>query len=101
MFNVFNISIICKQLNDRVDSLVVSATSLLPHQDSEDDIYEIQLVYRPSIMDNYEHWKVLNDDTHIIIFLETKEGFDDMYFEGGENVPNESFLMKIWIQINK
>ena len=32
---------------------------------------------------------MFNDDNQIIKFLETKEGFDKIYFEGGEYDTNE------------
>ena len=32
---------------------------------------------------------MFNDDNQIIKFIETKEGFDEIYFEGGEYDPNE------------
>lgn len=47
------------------------------------------MVYQPSITGNCEHWQVFNDDNQIINFLETTEGFDETYFEGGEYDPNE------------
>ena len=88
-----------RELNDIADTFFVSATLLLPHKNFKGNIYEIQLVYWPSILDNCEHWKVFNDDNQIIKFLETKEGFDEMYFEGGEYDPNE-VLSKVDLEIS-
>jgi len=54
-FNVFNLTYIPRDQNIHVDSLVVSASSFkIPDQTNV--LYQIQVKYRPSILDNLKYW---------------------------------------------
>lgn len=51
-FDAFSIEAIPRSQNSRADSLAVSASLLLPHPDFGMDVYRIEVVYRPNVLDN-------------------------------------------------
>lgn len=55
-FDAFSISVVPHEYNDRIDSLVVSSTLLICHLDFVQDKYIIELIYRPSVPNNWDHW---------------------------------------------
>jgi len=61
-FDAFSIEAIAREHNTRANSLVVSASLLLLHPDFKDTSYKIEVVYRPSVPNNVNHWKVFNSD---------------------------------------
>ena len=94
----FNISFIPREENTVVDSLAVSANNFrvpMPHK----LMYDIEVKYRPSILDNVKHWKVFEDDIEIKRFLETVEEFSTLHIDQDLNYENEPhtdvFLKKI------
>jgi len=38
----------------------------------------MEIIFRPSIHDNMEHWKVFNDDAQILRFMENNKEFSDL-----------------------
>lgn len=48
-FYAFDISMVSHEFNDMVDSLAVSATSLVPHRDFLGSMYIVELVFQPSV----------------------------------------------------
>lgn len=52
IFYAFNIIVLPHEFNDRIDSLIVSATLLIPHIDFGQDRYTIELICRPRVPDN-------------------------------------------------
>jgi ribonuclease HI len=73
-FLAFNISFIPREENIMVDSLAISASNFrvpLPPKLK----YDVEVKYRPSIPDNFKHWKVFEDDLEIKRFLETVDEF--------------------------
>jgi hypothetical protein len=62
------------------DSLVVSTSNFrvpLPPK----IMYDVEVNYRPSIPDNFKHWKVFEDDLEIKIFLETVDDFFALHID--------------------
>ncbi|XP_057845361.2 uncharacterized protein LOC131054782 [Cryptomeria japonica] len=55
-FDVFFIEAIHRERNSKVDSLVVSASLLVPHPEFTNDTYQVELIYRPSVPDNSTFW---------------------------------------------
>lgn len=55
-FDDFSIESVPREKNARADSLAVLASLLLPHLDFKDGSYRIEIVYRPSVPDNVNHW---------------------------------------------
>jgi hypothetical protein len=67
-------------MNELVDSLAVSACAFippLPHKLT----YEIQVKYRPSLLDNVKFWKVFEDDAELTRFLAMIDEFVDLQID--------------------
>lgn len=69
-------------MNSQAHSLVVLASLLLPHLDSKNGTYKVEMIYRPSVLDNVEHWQVFEDDAHIKEFMACVKDFTATHFEG-------------------
>ncbi|KAH9324013.1 hypothetical protein KI387_044470, partial [Taxus chinensis] len=78
-----------RERNTRADSLAISGSLLIPHLDFSQDKFTIEMIHRPSVPDNANNWQVFNDDQHLLSFLELRDNFDQLYFEGGGNLPRE------------
>ncbi|KAH9323803.1 hypothetical protein KI387_018442, partial [Taxus chinensis] len=72
------------------DSLAVSASLMLSHPGLKTSKYTIEVVFRPSVPDNSQHWQVFNDDNQLIAFLEKAENFKELHFEGSTSTCRES-----------
>ncbi|KAH9310135.1 hypothetical protein KI387_038046, partial [Taxus chinensis] len=86
-FDAFSIKAVPREKNTRANSLVVLGSLLIPHPDFSQDKFIFQMIHRPSVPDNANNWKVFNDDQHFLSFLELKDNFDQLYFEGSDNLP--------------
>jgi len=42
-----------------------------------DDNIKMEVIFRPSIPDNIDHWQVFNDEIQVIQFLNNMEVFSD------------------------
>lgn len=49
------------------------ASKLIPSEDFSPDRFSIELIFRPSILDNITNWRIFNDDPDIVSFL-TSDG---------------------------
>jgi ribonuclease HI len=97
-FLEFNISFIPREKNIVDDSLATSASNFkvpLPPKVR----YYVEVKYRPSIPDNFKHWKVLEDDLEIKIFLDTVEEFLELHIDQDlvleAKLDDGNFLSKI------
>jgi ribonuclease HI len=79
-FSIFEISYIPRDMNQLVDSLVVSASTFIPPMPPRLN-YEIQVKYRPSLPDNIKYWKVFEDDDELNRFLQVVDEFSDMHVD--------------------
>jgi ribonuclease HI len=97
-FLAFNISLIPRAMNQLVDSLAISASTLNPPL-LEKLNYEIQVKYRPSLLDNVKFWKVFEDDEELVRFLEVIDDFSTLHIdhenENVEKVKNPKLKNKI------
>lgn len=69
-FDAFSIEVMPREQNTRANSLVVSASLLLPHPDFKEDTYRVEMIYRPSVPNNVQNWQVSEGDAQIRDFLE-------------------------------
>ena len=100
-FDAFAIEAIPRGLNDKVNSLAVLASLLIPHPDFTDKKYLVEIIHRPSVPDNKKNWQVFKDDAHINAFLQSVEIFSMNYFEGSDvecrefcpDLPDENELI--------
>ena len=74
----FELSYIPKALNHLADSLNVSASLFVPPLPPRLS-YDIQVKYRPSLLDNVKFWKVFENDDELSKFLKIVDGFSDMH----------------------
>jgi len=80
LFQGFNITVIPRDENMHVDSLVASTSSFkIPEPVLLE--YQIQVKYRPSIPDNLKHWQIFEDDGHLKSFLQVIDEFSNMKIE--------------------
>jgi ribonuclease HI len=97
-FTNFKISYVPKAMNELVDSLVVSACSFIPPLPHKLN-YEIQVKYRPSLLDNVKFWKVFEDDVELTRFLAVIDEFADLQIdlenENDEEAEKPKFRKKI------
>lgn len=82
----FSIESVPREMNMRVDSLVVSVSLLLPHLDFKEKKYQIEVICRLSIPDNIKDWQVFTDDKSLQMFLENVEGLNE---EDGSDYQND------------
>jgi ribonuclease HI len=97
-FLAFNISFIPRGENTLADSLVVSASllkiPLLPKIKNDVDIR-----YRPLVLENVKHWKVFEDDSELERFLQSVDEFSALHIDQDPDLEGdprpEEFLNKI------
>ena len=72
-----SIEVVPREENHVADALVVSASTLQPCDGPLRDLCKMEVLFRPSIPDNLEHWQVFEDDDQIIRFMENSKEFTD------------------------
>ena len=81
----------------------MSASLLIPHPDFINKKYSVEIIHRPSVLDNNNNWQVFKDDAHINAFLQSVEKFSMNYFEGSHveckkifhDLPNENEVLQL------
>jgi hypothetical protein len=97
MFDAMDIISVPRDQNNLADSLVVAAST---HQPSEDLIKgegKLEIIFRPSVPDNVDHWQVFRDDKQILRFIHNVQEFSDFnvsYKEEGKDYPEEDDSIK-------
>jgi hypothetical protein len=97
-FLAFNISFVPREYNTLDDSLAKNASKFkipLPPKPK----YDVEVKYRPSILDNVKHWKVFEDDNEIKRFMETIDEFSALPIDqdpnDDKNLHADKFMNKI------
>jgi hypothetical protein len=97
-FLAFNISYIPREINQLVDSLVVSSSTFNPPLPPKLN-YVIQVKYRPSLPDNVNFWKVFEDNEKLVRFMEVIDEFFSLHIdqenENDEKIKNHRLKNKI------
>jgi ribonuclease HI len=97
-FLVFNISFILRGENTLADSLAVS-TSLLKFPLPPMIKNDVDIRYRPSVLENVKHWKVFEDDSKLERFLQSVDKFSALHIDQDPDLEGdprpEEFLNKI------
>jgi hypothetical protein len=75
MFDAFSIEAVQREQNEKDDSLVVAAFTLLPCDDLMFGNSRMEILFRLSVADNYEHCQIFHDDAQVIIFLNNVQEF--------------------------
>jgi ribonuclease HI len=74
-FVAFNINSIPRLNNSEADLLANVASKLFPAEGLSLTAFSIELLFRPSFLDNITNWRVFDDDQKIISFLHMEETF--------------------------
>jgi len=78
---IINTIFIPRSQNEQADSLAIAASNFkvpaIPKLR-----YEVEIRYRPSIPDNIKYWKVFEEDSELVRFLETVQEFSDIHIDG-------------------
>jgi hypothetical protein len=76
-FKKISIKVVPREENYIVDTLAVSRSTLKPCEGPLQYLCKMEVVFIPSVLGNMEHWKVFDDDSQTLRFLEnSKECFD-------------------------
>jgi len=70
-FEEFNITSILHCQNIVANMLENATSRFIPLNNG----FSIEIIFKPSILDNITNWRVLNNDTHIINFLTSTDVF--------------------------
>lgn len=87
-FDAFDLQTIPRDGNKQADELVVVASTSQLGENLLHDKMKMEVMFRPSVPDNIEHWKIFNDESQVIRFLNNMEEFPDFkvgYKEEGCN----------------
>ena len=82
---VFSIYAIPRIQNAIADLLANIASKLIPSKDYNPDRFSVELIFRPSILNNINNWRVFNDDEDILRFLTSEKSYDDQIIDENEH----------------
>jgi hypothetical protein len=80
-----------------VDSLAVAASTLQPSEELVRGKGKLEIIFRPSVPDNLDHWQVFKDDEQILRFIHNVQefsGFNVSYKEEGKDYIEEDNPIK-------
>jgi ribonuclease HI len=93
-FSIFDISYIPRDMNHLADSLAISDSLFIPPMPPRLN-YEIQVKYKPSLLENIKYWKVFEDDDELNRFLQEVDEFSDMHVNQQNQNVEESQKPKL------
>jgi ribonuclease HI len=91
IFGAFSIRFVPIEKNHIVYALAISSTTLKHCEEILHDIHNMEVVFHKYIFDNLEHWKLLNDDSQILCFLQISKEFSYTQF----NLLTKSVRLRI------
>lgn len=68
-FDAFAIDVVRREKNLHADALAIAASNLLPCDELTSIEGRMKIIFRPFVLDNYEHWQFFHDDAQVIRFL--------------------------------
>ena len=75
MFSSFSINAIPREENTFVDSLAVVANTLETSQEILAMKCKVEVIFRPSVPNDHDHWQIFDSDSQIIQFLKNMDTF--------------------------
>ena len=75
--DALNLIAILREQNSKADELAVAASTLQLSDDLIDENISVEVIFRPSVSDNLNHWQVFDDDKQVIKFLTHMREFYD------------------------
>jgi len=76
-FDALDLEAIPREQNSLADELAVAATTFQLSDELINDKIKMEVIFRPSVPDNSEHWQVFNDEKQVIRFLNILDEFED------------------------
>jgi len=76
-FRKVSIEAVPREENHVADALAVSASTLQPCEGPLHNLCRMEVLFRPFVPDNLEHWQVFEDDDQTIRFMENNKEFID------------------------
>ena len=76
-FDALDLQTIPREENKQANELLVAASTLHLKDKLMDDKIKMEVIFKPSVLDNIEHWQVFNDERQVIRFLNNMEEFYD------------------------
>jgi ribonuclease HI len=76
-FDALNLIAIPREQNSKEDELAVAASTLTVSDSLIDENISVEVIFRPSVPDNMNHWQVFDDDKQVIKFLTHMHEFSD------------------------
>jgi len=89
LFDVIDLISIPREHNNLTDNLAIAASTLQPSEDLLHGKRKLEIIFRPLVSDNVDHWKVFKDDEQILRFIHNVQeffGFNVNYKEEGERL---------------
>jgi ribonuclease HI len=83
--DALNLIAIPREQNSMADELAVAASTLTVSDSLINENISVEVIFRPSVPDNKNHWQVFEDDKQVIKFLTHMHEFSDF----GLNTMNE------------
>ena len=90
-FKDLNIKSVPRSQKFDADLLSNTASRIIPPEGLSPDTFSIELMYRPSILDNVTNWNVFYDDLQILDLLTTQDTFKVVAIDG---VEHDKYLSK-------
>jgi hypothetical protein len=97
MFDAMDIISVPRDQNSLADSLAVAASTLQPSEDLIRGEGKLEIIFRPSVPDNVDHWQVFRDDKQILRFIHNVQEFSDFnvsYKEEGKDYLEEDYSIR-------
>jgi hypothetical protein len=97
LFDAIDLISIPRDQNSLADSLAVAASTLQPSEDLIKGKGKLEIIFRPSVPDNVDHWQVFRDDEQILRFIHNVQefsGFNVSYKEEGKYYIEEDDPIK-------
>ena len=93
-FLFFELSYIPRALNHLADSLAIFASLFVPPLPPKLN-YDVQVKYRPSLLDNVKFWKVFENDDELSKFLQLVDEFSHIHIDQENLNMEESKQLKL------
>jgi len=98
LFYALDLQAIPREKNIHADQLAMAASTLKLFYELVNDEIKMEVIFRPSVPDDVEHWQVFNEDSQVVRFLNKLEEFEDLniaYTEEGCNCVNDNVMNPI------
>jgi hypothetical protein len=94
-FSSFNISFVPRERNQKTDSLAVAASLFNPDGFQNHNIFQVKIIFNPSIPDNQDHLQVFENDEEMDDFLiDTDEILNDQLSISKKSINFKSIFIR-------